>query len=1256
VNAWSKSLLPLVFLLTANVAAQDSSGANSGHFGGVIGRVFIDQDQDGKWSDGDQGLGKVRLETDTGEVVITDPSGRYHLYGLATGYEVLSGHVIKVDLSTIPYGLKPVGSPRRLFDLTPMGFSRQDFLFVAASQKAPEKRGIIDAKNLVPPVLKPAGDGQSLDYNLVGKVEEGCIIYHQDEQIKVDQAGVFSIEVSIKPGINQFFQTMHCPDGHLEFLLSEIHWVKKPGGSDMIVSLPAKTLASCLAPPPKVIPITPAIELICDQNANVKVSVNNKPAEKNKHIQLKIETGENQFPVEIQYGDNKPFKKTLTWKTSRFKWSGAILGTLVYRQGSDGGYIGGKLRGKLTGELPQGFKLILAGGLDSIENDELSLYNVLAPAWNPTIFKRSLDLELGYPVSADSSLISDDNPNSARYVLRIERKSSSLGWGSFNTGSDRIFEIGNYRRSLVGAFTHLRPLEDVFDQPNPTLDVSLEGFFARPDHPEHGNLPTVSSFVTANARSRPAHEEFMATGGTLYFLNHQWVVEGSERIVAVVRDARTGMNLEQRVLRRGIEYQVDWLSGRLMLTEPLDNGLLSQQAVRLSIMGSSTAVLVVDYEYVNTDQENLIDGVVGGRVGTTYRPAENVSIGGAFSMVSEGLEHSDYRLYKGEANAQLGKHIRLWASYGQSTGQVLTPYYSIDGGLSFANAVQPVSDSGEAYQAGASLGSEYIQMNVLFRRWLSGYGDTSLLVDRDLTQSLATFSSNPIRPLEIFGRFASTFTDQQGTEGTLLEGSFGLSYRIIDDLKITAQGTIDSADGAEFGDGKRILAGLKLVYRLSSWFSLLAGHQQTISSQGSGIAASDMTLTSLGGQLSLGEDTQLGLVGGWGKEVGNLVQLSLSESRKDGGLVFANTTFSLDQDAVRKSSLTTGQMVPDKSGVWVSTAETMTYERGQSSRGQQVGLHLPIGSHWWMKLAYERAELENPGSAEVRKQQYLSPFFDRGIWSLSGPGRRNVVFSRLSYLSKPLKVSLAGEYRVDEHLPLALQHDSPTTHRQTVLSMAARWMISRQFSLGGRIAWGETFGVENGSSQTGVAEGGFLEGSLGLVWRPENIDWLRLMLRTAAGRDLRPDVIRGTKLVGSIDKWFSGSFLVMLDPTKYFRPTFVISPWYKKYRVSNSSLPAQTGLLGMLRIGSEIIAGLGLAGEVRFGISDQGFETVPTVADNEFKTGFAGELFYLLENPDIGGVRFSVGYNFSDLPDPALLLPDLRSGYQGFFVRLEGMF
>ena len=94
------------------------------------------------------------------------------------------------------------------------------------------------------------------------------------------------------------------------------------------------------------------------------------------------------------------------------------------------------------------------------------------------------------------------------------------------------------------------------------------------------------------------------------------------------------------------------------------------------------------------------------------------------------------------------------------------------------------------------------------------------------------------------------------------------------------------------------MVGLRAIYRALPWLGLSAGHQQTLLSQGSGLASRDVTLSSAGVEMSLQDRFRVGVEGGWGPEVGSLVMISAREDREDGGAVFAHTSFSLDHDAV----------------------------------------------------------------------------------------------------------------------------------------------------------------------------------------------------------------------------------------------------------------------------------------------------------------------------------------------------------------------
>jgi hypothetical protein len=63
-----------------------------------------------------------------------------------------------------------------------------------------------------------------------------------------------------------------------------------------------------------------------------------------------------------------------------------------------------------------------------------------------------------------------------------------------------------------------------------------------------------------------AYEEFRGTGGSLYFLHHQDILTGSERVRIEIRDKDSRIVTGVVNLRPSVDYDIDYLQGRLLLT------------------------------------------------------------------------------------------------------------------------------------------------------------------------------------------------------------------------------------------------------------------------------------------------------------------------------------------------------------------------------------------------------------------------------------------------------------------------------------------------------------------------------------------------------------------------------------------------------------------------------------------------------------------------------------------------------------------
>ena len=83
---------------------------------------------------------------------------------------------------------------------------------------------------------------------------------------------------------------------------------------------------------------------------------------------------------------------------------------------------------------------------------------------------------------------------------------------------------------------------------------------------QFGEDKTVANAFAADPGSVSSRDEFQGTGGSLYFLQRQDVVIGSERIRIEERDRDSGVVVNVRNLVFGQDYDLNYIQGRLTLT------------------------------------------------------------------------------------------------------------------------------------------------------------------------------------------------------------------------------------------------------------------------------------------------------------------------------------------------------------------------------------------------------------------------------------------------------------------------------------------------------------------------------------------------------------------------------------------------------------------------------------------------------------------------------------------------------------------
>jgi len=287
---------------------------------------------------------------------------------------------------------------------------------------------------------------------------------------------------------------------------------------------------------------------------------------------------------------------------------------------------------------------------------------------------RNLDKDDYYPIYGDDSKIDykATNTQGNLYAL-IEWDKSSVTWGNYSVGFEDT-EFGRFSRSLYGGKVNFE-----------TLGTT-----------KYGDPRSKIVAFRARAQQKSAHNEFLATGGSLYFLKHKDIIQGSDKIKIEVRDKITGLVLSERTLVESADYEMDYNSGRVVFWRPVKSIVEAYSIISNELLDGNLVYVVADYEYDVKDKFD--EDNTGARVKQAI--GEHVVIGGTY--VRENLETSDYQLKGTDVTVKLGEKdsgtfATFVAEYAESESQQQPNFISTDGGLSFNELRTADSAQGRAF-------------------------------------------------------------------------------------------------------------------------------------------------------------------------------------------------------------------------------------------------------------------------------------------------------------------------------------------------------------------------------------------------------------------------------------------------------------------------------------------------------------------------------------------------------------------------------
>jgi flagellar motor protein MotB len=296
----------------------------------------------------------------------------------------------------------------------------------------------------------------------------------------------------------------------------------------------------------------------------------------------------------------------------------------------------------------------------------------------PDSLFRRIDPDYYYPTFGDDSTVQELAPTLGKFYVKVEHHDDYGLWGNFriNYFDNELTQVD---RGLYGGNLHwVSDGSTSFGEKR----IALDGFAAQPG--------TISG-----------RDEFQGTGGSLYFLHEQDILTGSEQVRIEVRDKDSGLVTGTVNLQPNVDYEIDYLQGRIVLAAPLSSTAADNLLVRTSGLSGQLAYLVARYEYTPAF-EDIHTWTTGGQADMWLN--NYVRLGVTASSNDSGVEGNSLK----GADLTLRKSTDSWVKLqtGRSDGLVSSPNYSTDGGFSFANYSTGTfaNASAEAYRADVSLG------------------------------------------------------------------------------------------------------------------------------------------------------------------------------------------------------------------------------------------------------------------------------------------------------------------------------------------------------------------------------------------------------------------------------------------------------------------------------------------------------------------------------------------------------------------------
>jgi flagellar motor protein MotB len=818
--------------------------------------------------------------------------------------------------------------------------------------------------------------------------------------------------------------------------------------------------------------------------------------------------------------------------------------------------------------------------------------------YSDTLFRR-IDPDYFYPTYGDDSTVTEDAPTSGKFYVKLKREETYGLWGNFAVGYVDN-DLTQVDRGLYGANLHYQPLDTTsFGEPR----LLLDGFAADPG--------TVAE-----------RDEFLGTDGSLYFLRRQDILEGSERIRVEVRDKDSGIVMAVKNLVPVLDYDIDYLQGRILLAQPLpataDDGLL----VHINSITGNPVFLVVRYEFTPgfDDPDTL---AVGGRI--HYWFSDYIKLG----LTANRDEEADVESNLGGADLTLRKSAASWIKLeaGRTEGPGVLTETSVDGGFDFDPSVSPGDNEvdASAYRIDASLGFKDLFKNgrglitFYLKDLEAGYSAPGQATARDLTQYGGTVD------LPFTDRLGALLKvdSQNQHEGLKTEaGELNLDYRIGENWTLGLGARYDdrednSADvPATQEEGDRTDTVVKLLYDSLGRWQTYGFMQKTIRASGN---REDNDRIGAGGNLRLTNRFNInGEVSGGDQGTG--ARFGSEYLYSDRTTVYLNYTIEDERTdnglRARKGNMASGFRTRYSDSASVYFEERYTHGDVPTGLMHSAGVDLAPLDHLNFGALFDFGTLtDHQTAAELE---------------------RKAVSVSAGYGFDKMKIASVLEYRNDN----IEQPEGDSNKRTTWLFKSSlKYQLYEDMRLLGKFNY-----ALSDSSQGESYDSDYTEAVLGCAYRPVENDRLNALIKYTYFYNLpSPDQVSATNT--ALD-YIQRSHIGSVDVTYELTPSWIVGGKVA-YRYGQMALDREDpdyfdsrAALYVARADWHFIHNWDALIEGRW-------LDLPDAEDS--RGGFLVGLYRHLGNH----IKVGIGYNFSDFSDD---LTQLDYDHQGLFINLIGKY